>query len=47
MNRYPLDLRHSGDFPKLCCALEQSGFSQQDVRKIMYENLFRYISQFI
>ncbi len=47
MNRYPLDLQHSGDFPKLCYALEQSGFSQEDIRKIMYENLFRYISQFV
>lgn len=47
MNKYPKDLRHSGDFPILIEALKQTGFSDDDIHKIMYQNLFSFISRII
>ncbi|HHT86416.1 MAG TPA: hypothetical protein GXZ61_01930 [Clostridiales bacterium] len=47
MNKYPKDLRHSGDFPKLINALSAAGFSQYDIHKIMYQNLFDFTARIV
>lgn len=47
MPQYPEDLRTSRDLPALTDALLQAGFSEREVRQIMYENLRRYILQFV
>ena len=47
MPKYPSDLQTSADFPALERALLAAGFSQSDVEKVMYRNLYRYILQFI
>lgn len=47
MTQYPDDLRTSRDFPALAAALLAAGFTASDVRKIFYENLHRYILEFI
>lgn len=47
MPKYPVDLQTSADFPALVQALLTAGFSSSDVEKIMYQNLHRYILQFI
>lgn len=47
MGIYPDDLKSSADFPKLCRELENRGFTSDDIQKIMYHNLARYISGFV
>jgi len=47
MPLYPVDLQTSEDFPNLAEALLQEGFSKEDVEKIMYMNLHRYLLQFV
>ena len=47
MPQYPEDLRSSRDFPALAAALLADGFTESDVRKILYENLHRYILEFV
>ena len=47
MNQYPEDLRNSADFPRLLRALLNAGFSEDDVRKIAYQNLRDYIIKFV
>lgn len=47
MQTYPTDLKTSRDFPKLFAALENAGFTLEQIEKIAYKNLFRYLSQFV
>lgn len=47
MQRYPSDLASSRDFPKLAQALIHEGFSEEELSKICYWNLHRYLSQFV
>ena len=47
MQTYPADLKSSADFPLLLRALAEVGFSDEEVYKISYGNLFRYIVQFV
>ncbi len=47
MHKYPVDFTSCRDFPKLCNALLAAGLSEEDVTKIAYTNLHRYITQFV
>lgn len=47
MTKYPRDLRTSRDFPRLARALQMAGFSDDQIRKIFYENLRDYVVQFV
>ena len=47
MTRYPHDLKNSGDFPKLGCALQMAGFSDEQIHRIFYANLRNYMARFI
>ncbi len=47
MNQYPEDIQNSGDFPLLIEALFTAGFSEEEVRKIAYQNLRDYIIRFV
>lgn len=47
MQQYPRDLKSSKDFPALMKALEQVGFSENEIAKIAYWNLHRYIARFV
>lgn len=47
MQQYPDDLKNSLDFQKLCRALRAAGFSDEQVIKISYQNLFNYILRFV
>ncbi len=47
MQNYPQDLRSGRDYPKLMQALLAEGFSKEEVGKIAYWNLHRYIAQFV
>lgn len=47
MTQYPQDLKTSRDFPRLARALQTSGFSDEDIQKIFYDNLRNYIVQFV
>ena len=46
MSVYPLDLKHSADMPNLINALLRSGYREEDVSRIAYDNLRDYIVQF-
>ena len=47
MGRYPVDLRTSRDFPTLADALLESGLSESEVEKVMFQNLYGYMLQFV
>lgn len=47
MPQYPDDLQTSRDFPNLAQAMLDSGFTMEEIHKIMYQNLNRYIRQFV
>ena len=47
MGTYPKDLKTSKDFPALIDSLRKHGYKDSDIEKIMYKNLYRYISQFV
>ncbi len=47
MGRYPVDLRTSRDFPALADALLESGLSESEVEKVMFQNLYGYMLQFV
>ncbi|MCL2695194.1 MAG: dipeptidase [Clostridiales bacterium] len=47
MPQYPRDLKNALDFQRLCRALLTAGFSEAQVRKIAYENLQRFLAQFV
>jgi len=47
MTKYPYDIPNSSYFPALLQALLHEGFSEQDIRKIAYQNLYNYIIQFV
>mgnify|MGYP003621651128 FL=1 len=47
MQKYPPELRSSKDFPKLTEALQKRGYSDADIYRIMYQNLWDYIVQFV
>lgn len=44
---YPRDLATSRDFPMLADALLHAGFSKDEVNRILFENLYRFILQFV
>jgi membrane dipeptidase len=47
MSVYPRDLKNSSDYPALCEALLKAGFNEEQVSRIAYWNLHRYLSQFV
>lgn len=47
MPEYPADLQTSRDFPSLANALTNAGFTETEINKILFENLYRYIRQFV
>ena len=47
MSVYPRDLKNSADYPALCDALLRAGFNEEQVSRIAYWNLHRYLSQFV
>lgn len=47
MTQYPRDLKNSSAFPRLARALQMAGLSDDDIRKIFYDNLRNYIAQFV
>ncbi|MBQ7278663.1 MAG: dipeptidase [Clostridia bacterium] len=47
MSTYPKDLKNGADFPALCQALLKAGFNEEQVSRIAYWNLHRYLSQFV
>ena len=47
MSVYPKDLKNSSDYPALCDALLKAGFNEEQVSRIAYWNLHRYLSQFV
>lgn len=46
MTNYPEDLKSWRDVPKLLEALQKAGFSEDEIKKISYQNLHDYIIQF-
>ena len=46
MSIYPKDLKNSSDYPALCEALLMAGFSEEQVSRIAYWNLHRYLAKF-
>ena len=46
MSIYPKDLKNSSDYPALCEALLKAGFSEEQVSRIAYWNLHRYLAKF-
>ena len=47
MQQYPADLGSARDFPALSEALLAEGLTERQVHKIFWENLHRYIVQFV
>jgi len=47
MPQYPRDLKNALDFQRLCRALCAAGFTEDQVRKIAYENLAHFLMQFV
>jgi len=47
MTQYPRDLHTSRDLPALLNALSRVGFTQEEIRRIAYQNLRDYIVQFV
>ncbi|MDO4564534.1 MAG: dipeptidase [Clostridia bacterium] len=47
MQRYPRDIRNSLDYQKICRALVQAGFTEEQTERIAYWNLHRFFAQFI
>lgn len=47
MTQYPEDLQNSSHLPRLLNKLVSAGLSEQDVRKIAYDNLHDYIIRFV
>ena len=47
MSVYPRDLKNSSDYPALCEALLRAGFNEEQVSRIAYWNLHRYLAQFV
>ncbi|OQB25252.1 MAG: Membrane dipeptidase (Peptidase family M19) [Firmicutes bacterium ADurb.Bin182] len=46
MNTYPEGIENSAAYPDILNALLKSGYSEEEVRKIAFDNLYRYIVQF-
>lgn len=46
MNTYPEDIPNSSAYPNILEALLRSGYSEEDIQKIAFYNLFNYIVQF-
>jgi membrane dipeptidase len=46
MNTYPEDIPNSSAYPDILEALLRSGYSEEEVRKIAFDNLYNYIVQF-
>lgn len=47
MTRYPADMQDGRGYPLLLQALRQAGFTQQEVERIAFWNLYDYIMQFV
>ena len=47
MSVYPEDVKHSGDLQTIAKELEMRGFSHEDIEKVMYSNLEKFIKQFV
>lgn len=47
MNLYPENLQHSGHMQNIAHELERRGMSRDEIEKIMYGNLARYMTEFV
>lgn len=47
MTRYPKDLQNPSMVQNICKALEEQGFTSEEIQRIAYQNLHDYIVQFV